>query len=75
VKVTCPLCNQKLAEELCDEVDIGVGVQKHVFGYECEACGQIGICSECGIPDGLPHASFCRSKPPPTPPATERQTK
>jgi hypothetical protein len=38
-------------EEVADEVDIGVGVMKHIYGYDCVNCGhQIGMCSECGLP-------------------------
>lgn len=57
--MNCPKCNQNCCEELAEEVDIGVGIQKHVFGYECEACGQFSVCNNCGAIEGVPHASWC----------------
>lgn len=47
----CPKCKDPRAEKLFDEVDIGVGTQRHVFGVECPACGMIGLCSTCGAWD------------------------
>lgn len=44
----CPKCNDPRADELCEEVDISVGIQKHVFGCDCPVCGTLGICSICG---------------------------
>lgn len=34
----CPICF-KDAEELAEEVDIGVGIQKYVIGIDCPAYG------------------------------------
>jgi hypothetical protein len=55
----CPKCNQEGVEELSNEVDIGVGVQKFVYGYECPTCGQIGVCGECGALDFQLHSRWC----------------
>jgi hypothetical protein len=54
----CPTCGNKDAEELADEVDIGVGVQKHVYGCNCPDCGQLACCSTCGYWDGK-HSTWC----------------
>ena len=45
----CPRCGSDclLLEE---EVDIGVGTQRHFIGWECEKCGHIAACNSCGIP-------------------------
>jgi hypothetical protein len=61
MQVTCPKCHIGGAYELFDEVDIGVGVQKHVYGYDCPLCGQIGVCASCGALDFRPHASWCET--------------
>ena len=55
----CPKCNIEKCEECAVEVDIGVGIQKHVYGYECPKCGQISVCPECGALDFQPHRKFC----------------
>lgn len=54
----CPRCGDE-AQELADEVDIGVGVQKRVYGCECPQCGQIGLCPYCGSWDFRPHLKWC----------------
>lgn len=46
--MNCPICNKPNCEEIADEVDIGVGIQKYVYGYECQDCGQLSICHSCG---------------------------
>lgn len=56
----CPKCNQSGCEILAHEVDIGVGIQRHVYGFDCATCGQISVCDECGQPDFLPHAKWCK---------------
>jgi hypothetical protein len=61
--MNCPKCNQPGAIECADEVDIGVGVQKFVFGYECQQCGPIVVCRSCGAPDFQPHAKWCAEFP------------
>lgn len=37
--MNCPRCGSEKYHEVKDEVDIGVGVQEHLIGYDCEACG------------------------------------
>jgi len=56
--VNCPLCNCPDCVECADEVDIGVGIQRHVYGYECQHCGQIPVCNTCGAV-GDDHAKWC----------------
>ncbi len=55
----CPKCQKEGAAECTDEVDIGVGIQKHVFGAECEHCGQMSLCNACGAWDFETHQSWC----------------
>lgn len=55
----CPKCGKEDADELANEVDIGVGIQKHIYGYECPDCGNISVCSSCGSLDFQPHADWC----------------
>jgi hypothetical protein len=57
--MNCPKCNRPGCEEVIDEIDIGVGIQKHTIGFECPDCGNIGICNECGAPDFKPHSNWC----------------
>jgi hypothetical protein len=59
--MTCPKCNVEEAEELKEEVDIGVGFQVNVFGAECPNCGQLSLCPVCGAWDFQPHKNFCIS--------------
>jgi len=54
----CPKCGG-LAEELAEEVDIGVGIQRHVYGAECPECGQIALCHGCGAWDFQKHMDWC----------------
>lgn len=54
----CPNCPSTDATEIADEVDIGVGVQKFVRGYDCPSCGQVSICPACGSANG-DHANYC----------------
>ena len=56
----CPQCGNLKAEELSDEVDIGVGVLKTVYGYDCPDCGQISVASCCGVIGDQPHYSWCQ---------------
>jgi transcription elongation factor Elf1 len=57
----CPVCNLEGAVECADEVDIGVGVMRHVWGFECPHCGEVPVCSECGGVGTEPgdHFSWC----------------
>lgn len=57
--IACPKCNKPGAFELFDEVDIGVGIMRRCYGFECADCGNIALCSTCGQPDFLPHNLFC----------------
>lgn len=60
----CPVCATEDAVECAEEVDIGVGVQKFVWGYDCPKCGEIPVCSECGACGDQPgdHFQWCRTK-------------
>lgn len=62
MSVLCPICNA-LAEEVSEEIDIGVGVQKFVTGWECPQCGPIAIRNCCGTVElaGHPHATWCQA--------------
>lgn len=53
----CPQCNADGCEALTEEVDIGVGIQSYVWGYECKDCGQIPVCGECG--GVVNHSKIC----------------
>lgn len=61
--MTCPKCHSEQCEEVAEEVDIGVGVQKFVIGAECQRCGPLTVCNGCGrwdfqrVTEG--HASWC----------------
>ena len=59
--MNCPVCNLGDVEECADEVDIGVGVQRFVWGYSCKNCGEIPVCRECGAlgKDAKEHFSWC----------------
>lgn len=58
--MNCPHCNSHRLEEVAEEVDIGVGVQRHVTGWECLECGSaIAACPHCGRPEGEGHAAWC----------------
>ena len=62
--VTCS-CGKK-AEPCYEEVDIGVGVQQFLVGWECPEHGGIcGVCPSCGVPDrpGYAHGSWCGERP------------
>jgi len=58
--MNCPVCNNPEAEELIDEIDIGVGTLTNLRGYECPDCGVIPVCDECKcILDREDHADWC----------------
>lgn len=62
--VTCA-CGAK-AEPFEEEVDIGVGVQKFLTGWQCPEHGGIcGGCPQCGVAEiiGRTHESWCSEKP------------
>ncbi len=62
--VTCA-CGKK-AEPSYEEVDIGVGTQRFLVGWEClEHGGICGVCVSCGVADkiGYTHQSWCREHP------------
>jgi hypothetical protein len=58
--MNCPKCNNDGATPVYDEVDIGVGMLKHLLGWECSFCGNVAACNECGHPEGT-HAAWCNS--------------
>ena len=49
--MNCPKCNDPRAEEIFEEVDIGVGIQKNLVCIECPNCEIIGVCHRCGAFD------------------------
>jgi hypothetical protein len=54
------------AEPYYEEVDIGVGVQLFLTGWECHEHGGIcGVCNSCGVADriGYAHRTWCREHP------------
>lgn len=57
--MNCPVCEHPQAEEIVEEVDIGVGIQRHTVGVDCPKCGQIAACSACGSFDG--HETWCNA--------------
>jgi hypothetical protein len=62
--VTCS-CGRE-ADPYYEEVDIGVGVQRFLAGWECYEHGGIcSVCSSCGIADrpGYTHRSWCSDHP------------
>jgi hypothetical protein len=62
--VTCA-CGAEAAPTY-EEVDIGVGVQRFLVGWECPEHGGIcGVCSQCAVPDrpGYVHETWCRERP------------
>jgi len=63
-KVSCPKCGFSCAIEIEEEVDIGVGIQKFITGWDCERCGQMGACTSCGIAIGTEHRRWCDAKTP-----------
>jgi predicted RNA-binding Zn-ribbon protein involved in translation (DUF1610 family) len=55
----CPRCNLEGCEECAEEVDIGVGLQRFVYGYECPKCGALARCDTCGTITNE-HAEWCQ---------------
>jgi hypothetical protein len=55
----CPCGNEEMIE-ISEDIDIGVGTQHHVIGWECDKCGAgFGICNECGEVDFMGHSDWC----------------
>ncbi len=57
----CPKCNEDELIPITEEVDIGVGFQTHVLGWECSKCGeQFAACNDCGAitPN---HEAWCKT--------------
>ena len=53
----CPKCD---AEMDAVEIDIGVGLQRHILGYECASCGEnYGTCNGCGVTGAAAHPPWC----------------
>jgi len=46
-----------------EEVDIEVGVQRHLIGGLCPSCGGLPVNQCCGTWDFQPHARWCRDHP------------
>ena len=44
----CPKCHKPIAMILTEDIDIGVGVQRHIIGADCLDCGQLTPCNTCG---------------------------
>ena len=57
--IDCPKCGKRQATEQAEEVDIGVGIQRHVYGYECPDCGLLVKCDNCGGIDN-DHMKWCK---------------
>lgn len=55
----CPKCNNNCAEFVYDEVDLGVGVLKHLLYVDCRDCGTIGQCPDCGAWDFQLCPKYC----------------
>ena len=56
----CKFCNDPRAEVISEEVDIGVGVQVEIVGYDCPACGPHTVCGTCGAWDFEPCPQWCQ---------------
>ena len=57
--MNCPCGNTEMIE-ITEDVDIGVGIQHHLLGWECPKCGsQFGLCYECGAADFMEHHKWC----------------
>lgn len=61
--VKCPKCHKPIAEEIGEDVDIGVGVQRFVTRWACGSCGLIAACNGCGRPNP-DHAKWCETLKP-----------
>ena len=62
--VTCA-CGRE-ADPYYEEVDVGVGVQRFLAGWECPEHGGIcGVCGSCRVADrvGYTHRSWCGEHP------------
>jgi hypothetical protein len=59
--VSCPVCHGPTYEH-AEEVDIGVGVQRFIVGYECQTCGSFPVCNSCGVIEfpGKEHHYWCK---------------
>ena len=58
MKMYCPRCGSLDFEVNTDEVDNGVGIQRHIRGGFCADCGEIEYCDLCGEWDGK-HNEVC----------------
>lgn len=73
--VKCPICNGTNCEEQSDEIDIGVGIQRNVWGYICSNCGNIPVCYDCGaVGHETPHHKWCKSIPKESSPTSHDST-
>ncbi len=54
----CNKCGEQM-EAITDEVDIGVGVQTHVRGYDCKCGNALGVCDGCGALSCDPCRDWC----------------
>lgn len=57
---SCPKCHLFSAAPMTEEVDVGVGIQGFHVGMDCQFCGAIGLCYDCGAYDCQPHWESCR---------------
>jgi len=44
----CPACTRLGAEPMKEYVDVGVGTQEFLVGFDCPYCGTFGACYDCG---------------------------
>lgn len=58
--VNCKGCGATDCQVISEEVDIGVGAQVHILGYECPVCGPHTICDTCGTWDTEPCPAWCQ---------------
>jgi len=59
--VSCPKCGLPETVLIEEEVDIGVGIQKFVVGWDCDQCGRLIACVSCGAALGTQHNKWCEA--------------
>ena len=61
--MNCPKCNHPDVEEDVVEVDIGVGIQRHLQGCVCPVCGPLAVHDCCGGWEFSGHCAWCNHAP------------
>ena len=56
----CPKC-KGAAQSVEDRIDIGIGEQVRLLGWDCPNCGLTTRCERCGVPEivGIEHQKWC----------------